>query len=175
MSIYFTSKYKIYPVWSVRIIPGHKTCHYGELLVETEYWLVLLAPDQRNLGTCIVALKRDENSLSSLKKKEWIEFVEIVSILESALKKAFPVTLFNWGCHLNSRYQRDHTDCHLHWHLIPRYKNPVQLGGHTFQDPCFGESTMKATVGSFFPSEDLKGEIVTRIREHLKDLNRKKA
>jgi hypothetical protein len=34
---------------------------------------------------------------------------------------------------------------------------------------------MKATVGSFFPSEDLKGEIVTRIREHLKDLNRKKA
>jgi diadenosine tetraphosphate (Ap4A) HIT family hydrolase len=152
-----------------------KRYNYGDLLVESEYWLVLLAPDQRNLGTCVVALKRDEDSLSGLKKSEWLDFMEIVPNLESALKKAFPVTMFNWGCLLNSGYQKDPPDCHLHWHLIPRYKNPVKYGGHVFTDPCFGESTMKARGEALILSEDLKKEIVVRIRKHLKDLNRKKA
>jgi diadenosine tetraphosphate (Ap4A) HIT family hydrolase len=149
--------------------------NYGDLIVETESWLVLLAPDQRNLGTCVLALKRDEKSLSGLKRSEWLEFIEIVPNLESALKKAFPVTMFNWGCLLNSGYREDPPDSHLHWHMIPRYKKPVKLGDHIFKDPCFGESTMKARGEPFIISEDFKKEIVVRIRKHLKYLNRKTA
>ena len=152
-----------------------KKYNYGDLLVETEYWLVLLAPDQRNLGTCVVALKRDENSLSGLKKSEWLDFIEIVPDLESALKKAFSVTMFNWGCLLNSGYQKDPPDCHLHWHIIPRYKKPVKFKDHIFEDPNFGESTMKARGEPLLLCEDLKTEIVARIRKYLKYLNRKTA
>ena len=152
-----------------------KKYNYGDLIFETEHWLVLLAPDQRNLGTCIVALKRDEENLSGLKKTEWLEFVEIVPNLESALKKAFPVTMFNWGCLLNSGYRNDPQDSHLHWHLIPRYKKPVTLRKHLFKDPCFGKSTMNVRGEPPVLSKDLKKEIVDKIRMHLKYLNRKTA
>ncbi|MEN6330054.1 MAG: HIT family protein [Methanobacteriaceae archaeon] len=149
--------------------------NYGDLLIETKYWLVLLAPDQRNLGTCVVALKRDEESLSGLKKSEWRDFAEIVQNLESALKKAFSVTMFNWGCLLNSGYRKDPPDCHLHWHLIPRYKKQVLVGGHLFKDPCFGESTMNAREDPPILAEEVKKEIIDTIRTHLKYLNRKTA
>ena len=43
-----------------------KEYNYGDLITETEYWVILLAPDQRNLGTCVVALKRFEGDLAGL-------------------------------------------------------------------------------------------------------------
>jgi len=100
--------------------------HYGDLLFETEHWMVLLAPDQRNLGTCVVALKRDEIELSGLNKDEWLDFDQIVKKLESTVKKAFNATMFNWGCLMNSSYLEDPPLPHLHWHFIPRYRNSVQ-------------------------------------------------
>lgn len=41
----------------LEILKDHK---YGDLISETKYWLILLALDQKNLGTCVVALKRYE-------------------------------------------------------------------------------------------------------------------
>nr|WP_243686874.1 hypothetical protein [Methanobacterium formicicum] len=47
-------------------------------MAETEHWLIILAPDQRNLGTCVVALKRDEKELSGLKDEEWEDLALVV-------------------------------------------------------------------------------------------------
>lgn len=149
-----------------------KVKDYGHCLAESRYWLILLAPDQRNLGTCVVALKRDETSLSGLNDREWLDFSKIVQDLESALQTAFPVTMFNWGCLLNSGYKKDPPDAHLHWHLIPRYNNPVKFADYIFKDPCFGKSTMHDR--SDFPgiTDEVRREIGDKIRVHLKYLNR---
>ncbi|MBI4812970.1 MAG: HIT family protein [Methanobacterium sp.] len=141
---------------------------FGDLLAETEHWLIILAPDQRNLGTCVVALKRDETELSGLNDEEWADLSNVVKKLESAVKKAFDATMFNWGCLMNSSYLKDPPCPHLHWHFIPRYKNPVKFNGEIFKDPCFGKSTMHCRDPLISLPEEFKNRIKTRIMENLK-------
>ncbi|WP_292610966.1 HIT family protein [Methanobacterium sp. BAmetb5] len=137
-------------------------------MAETEHWLIILAPDQRNLGTCVVALKRDEKELSGLKDEEWADLALVVKKLESAIRKAFNATMFNWGCLMNSSYLEDPACPHLHWHFIPRYKNQVEFNGKTFYDPCFGKSTMYNRNPAVQLSIQFKNEIKNRILKYLK-------
>jgi diadenosine tetraphosphate (Ap4A) HIT family hydrolase len=145
-----------------------KTHQFGELVAETEHWLIILAPDQRNLGTCVVALKRDEKELSGLKDEEWEDLALVVKKLESTIRKAFNATLFNWGCLMNSSYLEDPPCPHLHWHFIPRYKNPIEFNGKTFYDPCFGKSTMYNRDPAVQLSPQFKREIKNHILKYLK-------
>jgi len=140
---------------------------FGELLAETDHWLIILAPDQRNLGTCVVALKRDESELSSLSSDEWADLGYIVKKLEYAVKKAFHATMFNWGCLMNSSYLEDPPCPHLHWHFIPRYREPVAFQGKIFEDPCFGRSTMHDRGSSLQLSEEFIERIKSKILEYL--------
>ena len=71
---------------------------YGKLIKETPYWMIFLAPSQRYLGTCVVALKRQCQDLSELEDEEWEDFIGILQKLEHSLKKTFNPTLFNWSC-----------------------------------------------------------------------------
>lgn len=146
------------------ILRGH---NYGDLIFETKYWLILLAPDQKNLGTCVVALKREEGNITGLKDEEWMDFSYVVKILQSALKKAFNTTMFNWGCLMNSAYLKDHPDPHVHWHFIPRYREKVEFEGVTFKDPCFGFSTMYSKEDVRRLSEYTRKKIKEKIRENL--------
>ena len=144
-----------------------KDYNYGDLIAETYYWIILLAPDQRNLGTCVVALKRFEGDLDGLNDGEWQEFSKIVKNLEHALKTAFNSTMFNWGCLMNSSYLNDPPNPHVHWHMIPRYKEKTKFAGLTFEDPCFGSSTMKAKVGFRKVAEDVRIKIIKEIKNNL--------
>jgi diadenosine tetraphosphate (Ap4A) HIT family hydrolase len=144
-----------------------KEHEFGELLAETEYWLIILAPDQRNLGTCVVALKRDEEELSGVSSEEWADLAHIVKNLELAVKKAFHATMFNWGCLMNSSYLEDPPCPHLHWHFIPRYRDPVEFQGKIFEDPCFGRSTMHDRGRSLQLSKEFIERIKSKILEYL--------
>lgn len=144
-----------------------KDHQFGELLAETEHWLIILAPDQRNLGTCVVALKRDETELSGLNEDEWAELALVVKKLESAIRKSFHATMFNWGCLMNSSYLEDPPCPHLHWHFIPRYREPVEFEDRTFDDPCFGMSTMYDRRKLMPIPDELKKDIKAIIIENL--------
>jgi diadenosine tetraphosphate (Ap4A) HIT family hydrolase len=144
-----------------------KEYNYGDLITETEYWVILLAPDQRNLGTCVIALKRFEWDLAGLNDGEWQEFSKIVEKLEYALKAAFNSTMFNWGCLMNSSYLKDPPDPHVHWHMIPRYKEKTEFAGLIFEDPCFGSSTMKAEGGIREVAGDVRIKIIKEIGDNL--------
>ncbi|WBF06286.1 HIT family protein [Methanothermobacter thermautotrophicus] len=111
---------------------------FGEYLYERDHWIVFLAPNQSNLGTCVVALKRNEKFLGNLRKDEWEEMLRIISEIENAVKKEFGATMFNWGVLLNSFYRQNTPPPHLHWHFIPRYREEVTVNGETFDDPFFG-------------------------------------
>lgn len=136
---------------------------YGDLITECEHWLIFLAPDQKNLGTCVVALKRPEKELSGLNHEEWSEFFKVVVQMESAIKMAFNATMFNWGSLMNASYLQYPPDPHLHWHFIPRYREPVEFRGRIFKDPCFGKSTINIQEKLHLPSserEDLMAHIL---------------
>ena len=70
--------------------------NYGDIMFETPFWIIFLAPNQTNIGTCVVALKRHYGTLDGLKKEEWLDFADIVKKLEGSLKKLFNATMFNW-------------------------------------------------------------------------------
>ncbi len=144
-----------------------KDYNYGDLITETEYWFVLLAPDQRNLGTCVVALKRLKGDLAELNEEEWSEFSKIVKKLEYALKNTFNSTMFNWGCLMNSAYLKNPPNPHVHWHMIPRYKEKIDFEDLIFEDPCFGSSTMKSKEGIREVAGDVRIKIIKEIKSNL--------
>ena len=148
-----------------KVLNGH---NYGDLIFETQYWFILLAPDQKNIGTCVIVLKRHAGDLGGLNDEEWLEFSKIVKNLQYALKIAFNSTMFNWGCLMNSSYIKDNPDPHVHWHFIPRYKQIVEFEGITFEDPCFGFSTMKSKQGVRKIPENVRMEIMKKINDNLK-------
>jgi len=115
-------------------IPGA----YGNLIYETEYWQIYLAPSQRYFGTCVLVLKNHRANLRELKKEEWADFSQIVEELELALNNAFSPTLFNWSCFMNSAYRTNPPDPEVHWHFIPRYNYKIEFEGLIFEDPDFG-------------------------------------
>lgn len=115
-----------------------KDRNFGDYIYETPYWIVFLAPNQSNIGTCVIALKRHYGSLSGLKDEEWIDFGKTVKQLETSLKKVFKPTLFNWGALMNADYMKENPDPHIHWHFIPRYRHEVEFEGIIFEDKYFG-------------------------------------
>ncbi len=139
--------------------------HFRDLIIQTRYWYIILDPDQKNLGTCIVSLKRESDHLSSLKPDEWQEFIKIVYKLERSLKKSFNATLFNWGCFLSEI--EENKPLHLEWHVIPRYQQKLEFAKTSFSDPCFGKSTMQICGEQLILPSNLRNKIITKIRENL--------
>lgn len=111
---------------------------YGKLMKETPYWMIFLAPSQRYLGTCVVALKRQAQNLSELKDEEWKDFIDLLRELEYSLKKAFNPSLFNWSCFKNKAFRDGDPNPEIHWHFHPRYQGKVKFSGLEFEDPDFG-------------------------------------
>lgn len=134
---------------------------------ETKYWKIFLDPDQKNLGTCIIILKREVKHLSDLNEYEWKEFTTIVKELENSLKKAFHSTLFNWGSFLDTAYTKNMSRNQIYWHVIPRYQSDVEFEGIIFQDLCFGESTLNASRASCRVSPSIRTKIISKIQENL--------
>ena len=138
--------------------------NFGDPLIQTDHWIVFLAPNQSNLATCVVALKRDKKTLSGLKGEEWEDFIQLLERMEKAVKTAFNATLFNWGCLMNTFYLENTLEPHLHWHFIPRYNHHVEFAGHKFEDPHFGYMRPRPPKEI---SEDVRNMIADKIREFL--------
>ncbi|MDI9618944.1 HIT family protein [Methanothermobacter sp.] len=133
---------------------------FGKYLYERKRWVVFLAPNQSNLGTCVVALKRREEFLGNLKKDEWDEMFLIISELENAVRKAFGAAMFNWGVLLNSFYRENAPPPQLHWHFIPRYRGEVIVNGEVFDDPFFGYMRPR-------PPKNISEETLKEIRNKM--------
>jgi diadenosine tetraphosphate (Ap4A) HIT family hydrolase len=137
-----------------------------ELVLETDYWKVVLSEDQAYLGRCMIALKRDSGELSDLTSDEWTDFHDnIVKKLESAFKKAFNATMFNWTCLMNNAYQAENPEPHVHWHFRPRYKHEVEFAGQQFQDPDFGSHYNRERKNHV--SKDLLKKISDEVKKYL--------
>lgn len=112
--------------------------NFGDYLYEKDHWIVFLSPNQGNLGSCVVVLKRREEFLGNIREEEWIELRYIIKELERAVKRAFGATLFNWGFLMNTFYRENSPPPWLHCHFIPRYDHKVEVNGEIFEDPYFG-------------------------------------
>lgn len=108
------------------------------MFLGTKHWKCFLLDNQAYLGRSIIEIKRDCGSMSDINPDEWEEFHDVVKRLESAFKKAFNATLFNWACLMNHAYKEDPPKPHVHWHFMPRYRDKVSFAGEVFEDNEFG-------------------------------------
>jgi diadenosine tetraphosphate (Ap4A) HIT family hydrolase len=141
-----------------------KERNYGDFIFETPYWVIFLAPNQSNIGTCVVALKRHYGTLNGLTDEEWLDFAKIVKQLEYSLKKAFNTTMFNWGALMNADYMKEKPDPHIHWHFIPRYRNIVKFENLIFDDKYFG--SMQPRPIREVP-DSIRKKIIEKIKENM--------
>ena len=107
-------------------------------IYETAFWRVVLAPNQCLVGRCIVHLKRHCGDVAETTPAEVLDWLNIVRIMENALRSAFDATMFNWSCYMNLSYRENPPDPHIHWWIVPRYNHPVEVGTWTFEDLLFG-------------------------------------
>ena len=82
--------------------------------------------------------------------------------METALRKEFDASMFNWSCYMNLSYCDNPPDPHIHWWVVPRYNHIVKLGTLIFEDPRFG-SPYDHTLWL-----DLPIEVRLQIAEHLR-------
>lgn len=120
---------------SCEICPILETHNNGKdiQILESDYWRVVLDPNQRFLGKLFVTLLEHKPTLSDLSLEQWDDLHSVMKKLEGAIKQAFQPSHFNWSCLMNIAAMNDQ-QTHVHWHLHPRYAEPITVNGEVFED-----------------------------------------
>ena len=123
------------------------------MIAQTDYWRWSLRPAQCTLGAGILSLRRPAEAMCELEAKEGADLIEIIKIIEKALKAAFTPQKMNYLMLMM-------VDPHIHYHVIPRYSQNVDFSNNQFKDSGWPR----------FPVLDapsLSDEIMTAIKEHI--------
>lgn len=107
--------------------------------------VVLRTDDQSWLGRCIIVPRRHIPTFDQMLLDERQDVYDCRDKVNKAYRKLFGMTYDNWAQLGN--LTRDHennetTDLryfHMHYHLIPRYQQPIEYLGKTFNDVQFGK------------------------------------
>lgn len=95
----------------------------------------------------------DKESLGEVSSDAWSEFGEACRFVESTLSNAFGAEKFNYLALMMF-------DPEVHFHVIPRYPQPVHFEGKKFIDPDWPGATKKIAL-------DLDGETLATIKAKI--------
>ncbi|CCV63931.1 Histidine triad protein [Alteracholeplasma palmae J233] len=95
---------------------------FGYLAWETENSLIIVFKDQTKPGRMIVAYKGHEAEIQYLSDDKRNAFLKDVSDIAKAIQKAYHPDRINYGAFGD-------TGGHLHFHLVPKYKDGAEWGG----------------------------------------------
>ena len=96
------------------------------------YWTLMLHPNQRFLGRCLIALNRHEEDLLETTAEEKEELFMIMEQTRTALSKLFRPDRYNYSSLGN-------VIRHLHVHIIPRYRSSRKFENILFKDKTWGQ------------------------------------
>lgn len=83
---------------------------------------VFLFKDQTHLGRCIVALDEHRTELFEMSEQQRHDFMDDVSAVAGAIKKL-------WGCDKINYAAYGDGVRHMHFHIVPKYKDGAGWGG----------------------------------------------
>ena len=110
-------------------------------------------------------LREHKGDLASLSDEEWLDFAQVTKGLERAIRNAFGADMFNWSCLMNDAYKKDPPSPHVHWHVRPRYKDPVEFEGMTFNDNDFAHHYDRSEPDK--AGQELQDAIANKLRSAL--------
>ena len=131
-------------------------CVEGELLdafrikiCELESSKVYLFKEQSHLGRVIVAHKKHVSELVELSQEELHLYFDEVAKVANVLHKLFQPEKVNYGAYGDTGH-------HLHFHLVPKYKDGYEWGGVFAMNP-----------GEKYLTEQEYAELVEKIKNEL--------
>ena len=101
---------------------------FGIKIGELPMSKVILFKEQSHRGRVIVASKRHVDDITDLTREERIQFMEDVNHVAEILHELFHPDKINFGAYGDTMH-------HLHFHLVPKYKDGYEWGGVFAMNP----------------------------------------
>lgn len=126
------------------------------LIKDYKHWSVVFREKQVTIGSVIILSKQiDRISLGDITEEAWGEFGAVCHDVESMIVTAFGAEKFNYLALMMF-------DPEVHFHVIPRYSQPINFLGQEFIDPDWPSGTKKVAM-------DLNEETLMAIKTRLLD------
>lgn len=156
----------------LRVQEGMET---DRTIFETQYWRVVLHENQSYLGRAVVRLNRPCGDIACVTKDELDEWHTVARMMQDAARVAFGMdvpnwdeTSWDWALLMNHAYRNNPPTPLVHWHFIPRYRNPVKFAGEIFTDGQFGNNWRDRPERKV--SDEVERQIIRAYREELQKL-----
>lgn len=128
---------------------GELVAKFGIKICELPASKVYLFKEQSHKGRCIVASKFHVSEMTALTEEQRNQFFADVNQVSNAIHTAFSPDKVNYGAYGD-------TGCHLHFHLVPKYKDEFEWGQTFAMDPK--QKTL---------SEEEYNSLIEEIKKHL--------
>lgn len=130
-------------------VEGELLDAFGIKICELERSKVYLFKEQSHLGRVIVAHKKHVSELVELSQEELHLYFDEVAKVANVLHKLFQPEKVNYGAYGDTGH-------HLHFHLVPKYKDGYEWGGVFAMNP-----------GEKYLTEQEYAELVEKIKNEL--------
>ena len=101
---------------------------FGIKICELPMSKVILFKEQSHKGRVIVACKRHVDDITDLTKEERTQYVEDINRVAEVLHQLFAPDKINFGAYGDTMH-------HLHFHLVPKYRDGYEWGGVFAMNP----------------------------------------
>ena len=128
---------------------GELLDRFGIFICDLQVSSLILFKEQSKPGRCIVAYKDHVSEIVDISPEERSLFMEDVARAAQAIHRAFHPDKLNYGAYGD-------TGCHLHMHLVPKYKGGDEWGGVFQMNP-----------GKVFLSDAEYAEMIEKIKANL--------
>ncbi len=122
---------------------------FGIKICDLSVSQLILFKEQSHKGRCVVAYKDHVSELVNISEEERTAFINDVVKAANAIHKAFNPDKVNYGAYGD-------TGCHLHMHLVPKYKDGYEWGGVFEMNP-----------GKTLLSDEEYQELIDKIKANL--------
>ena len=128
---------------------GEVLAKFGIPICELSVSSLILFKEQSHPGRCIVAYKDHVSELVDISEEDRNAFFADVARASKAIHAAFHPDKVNYGAYGDG-------GCHLHFHLVPKYKDQFEWGGVFQMNP--GKTTL---------SDEAYAEMIETIKNAL--------
>ena len=130
-------------------VGGEPLAKFGIKICDLEASQLVLFKEQSHPGRVIVAYKDHISELVDISPEERALFFEDVATAAKAVHKAFSPDKVNYGAYGDG-------GCHLHFHLVPKYKGEFEWG-----------TTFAMNPAQTYLSDEQYAEMIARIKAAL--------
>ena len=130
-------------------VGGEPLAKFGIKICDLAVSQLILFKEQSHPGRCIVAYKDHISEIVNITDEERDAYFADVARAAKAIHAAFGPKKVNYGAYGD-------TGCHLHFHLVPKYKDGFEWGGTFAMNP----GQVKLTDAEY-------EEMIEKIKAHL--------